>query len=346
MSYDLFHRPGPGRFYRGNMHTHSTNSDGGMTPEAVCNAYRQQGYDFLTVTDHYLSGFGYPITDTTPYRTETFTTLIGSELHAPALANGQIWHILAAGLPLDFGGLKDGETGPQIAQRAADAGAFVSLAHPEWYGATVEDLQSIPAAHAIEAYNEVCGRINDKPESWYHVDHLLSAGRRVTAIGADDAHFRATMPRPTNGHGKIDLAELDTDEFLREMQRTAVDPIGTESGEDMPAGFHTWVMVRAASLDPDLLVAGLKVGDFYTSQGPVIHDIRISDDRCHLHVASSPATSVFVSGRPDLFSWGSKHGPQVTHSTHPIAPHHGSYVRVTIVDASGKRAWSNPIWLD
>lgn len=151
MTFDLFNRTGPGRFYRGNLHAHSTNSDGGMSPEAVCSVYRQQGYDFLALTDHYFGGFNYPISDTTPYRTETFTTLIGSELHAPALDNGMAWHILAAGLPLDFGGLLDGETGAELAQRAADAGAFVTLAHPEWYGASVADLQSIPAAHAVEA---------------------------------------------------------------------------------------------------------------------------------------------------------------------------------------------------
>jgi hypothetical protein len=317
-----------------------------MTPEAVCRAYRQQGYDFIAVTDHYIAAFGYPVTDTTPYRCADFTTLIGSELHAPALANGQQWHILGVGLPLDFGGLRAGETGAQLAQRAVDAGAFVALAHPAWYGATIEDLQSIPAAHAIEIYNEVCARLSDRPESWYHADQLLCAGRRITAIGADDAHFRTTLPRPKNGEVKVDPQSKERQDFLRKLQDTAVDPIATESGEEFPAGFSTWVMVRAASLDPDLLVAALKTGDFYTSQGPVIHDIRLSDDHSTLHVANSPASSVFVSGRPDRIAFGARHGVRITHSTFPIGPHVGSYVRVTVVDAAGKRAWSNPIWLD
>lgn len=348
MTFDLFHREAPGRFYRGNLHTHSTNSDGGMTPAAVCNAYRQQGYDFLAITDHYFGAFGYPITDTTPYRTGDFTTIIGSELHAPALENGQLWHILGIGLPLDFGGLQDGETGAQLAQRAADAGAFVALAHPEWYGATIADMQSIPAAHAIEVYNEVCSRLNDKPESWFHADQVLASGRRISALGTDDAHFRAAMPKPDgDGEIKIDLKDLASpNDFLKELQRTAIDPIATELGEDAPGGFGCWVWVRAEALDPDLLVSGLKAGDYYTSQGPRIHDICISEDRKTIKFANSPATSVYVTGRPDIISMGFRHGAQITHSTFNIAQHAGSYVRVTIVDAAGKRAWSNPIWLD
>ena len=193
-----FRQPGGGRLFRGNLHTHSNKSDGCMSPEQVCEAYRQQGYDFIALTDHFEEEFGFPITDTTGSRESGFTTILGAELHAPTLQNGQVWHILACGLPLDFAGRKEGETGPEIAQRALDAGAFVGLAHPAWYGATVEDLQNIPQAHAIEAYNEVCGSLNDKPESWFHIDQLLSSGRRVSAFAAGDAHFRhfAVLPDP------------------------------------------------------------------------------------------------------------------------------------------------------
>ncbi|MCS7071619.1 MAG: hypothetical protein NZM00_08945, partial [Anaerolinea sp.] len=93
----------PGRFWRGNLHTHTTRSDGTRSPEFVCRYYRALGYDFLSVTDHMLPQYGNSITDTTSYRTPDFTTLIGAELHAGQIgSNGEIWHILANGLPLDF----------------------------------------------------------------------------------------------------------------------------------------------------------------------------------------------------------------------------------------------------
>jgi len=53
-----------GRFWRGNLHTHSTRSDGRLPPEAVADFYRNAGYDFLALTDHFWEHCGYPITDT------------------------------------------------------------------------------------------------------------------------------------------------------------------------------------------------------------------------------------------------------------------------------------------
>ena len=50
----------PGRFYRGNLHTHSTRSDGRLEPEEVIGRYKEQGYDFLALTDHFMERFEYP----------------------------------------------------------------------------------------------------------------------------------------------------------------------------------------------------------------------------------------------------------------------------------------------
>ena len=92
----------PGRFWRGNLHTHSDRSDGGLTPQEVCRRYRAEGYDFLALTDHFVGAYGYPITDTEPFREAGFTTLLGAEIHSGAMSNGELWHILAVGLPEDF----------------------------------------------------------------------------------------------------------------------------------------------------------------------------------------------------------------------------------------------------
>ena len=37
---------------RGNLHAHTTLSDGQLPPEAVIAAYEQAGYDFLAISDH------------------------------------------------------------------------------------------------------------------------------------------------------------------------------------------------------------------------------------------------------------------------------------------------------
>ena len=120
----------PGRFWRGNLHAHSTLSDGALKPEDVGETYKQAGYDFLQVSDHFLGRFNWPIADTRKLRSKDFTTLIGAEVHALATSAGEFWHIVATGLPLDFPPPEPDETGSMLAARARAAGAFVTIAHP------------------------------------------------------------------------------------------------------------------------------------------------------------------------------------------------------------------------
>jgi hypothetical protein len=291
----------PGRFYRGNLHTHSTRSDGGLGPAEVVTSYRERGYDFLAITDHFLASYGFPLVDTREYRTERFTTLLGAELHAPQTHLGDLWHIVAVGLPLDFARPSAGESGPELSARAAAAGAFVGIAHPAWYSISVEDALSLEAAHAVEVYNETTVTLNDRGDSWYMSDQLSLGGRQLLAYAADDAHF---VGRPDVG--------------------------------------RAWVQVRAERLDPEDLLAALKAGHFYSSQGPEIHDVTIVGDRIQIHC--TPASAVLVSGA------GSRAarllGADLTRADLPLAAFAGSFCRVTVVDAHGRRAWSNPIWLD
>jgi hypothetical protein len=77
----------PGRFWRGNLHTHSNVSDGALDPEEVCRRYREEGYDFIALTDHFIGQYGYPIVDTRPFRSNSFTTILGADR-----AEG-FWHL-------------------------------------------------------------------------------------------------------------------------------------------------------------------------------------------------------------------------------------------------------------
>ena len=40
------------RWYRGNTHTHSLWSDGNDFPEMIVGWYKDQGYDFVALSDH------------------------------------------------------------------------------------------------------------------------------------------------------------------------------------------------------------------------------------------------------------------------------------------------------
>ncbi|WP_299689160.1 CehA/McbA family metallohydrolase [uncultured Tateyamaria sp.] len=297
----------PGQFYRGNLHTHSTRSDGALPPDEVCRRYRAEGYDFIALTDHFVGPFDYPIVDTTPYRSDDFTTILGAELHSGAMENGELWHILAVGLPPDFAPsnapsfrpIPDQETGAQIARRARDAGAFVAVAHPEWSGLTTADARSIDAAHAVEIYNHGCAVDCDRPHGFYTLDQLLSEGRQLTLCATDDAHFST------------------------------------------PDAFGGWVMVKADSLDPDALLVALKAGHFYASTGPEFHGVHWTKDT--VTIECSAAISVIVQGQGTASAC--VRGDALTHATLPLDRFAGSpWLRATIIDAAGKRAWTNPVF--
>ncbi|MBQ1965129.1 MAG: PHP domain-containing protein, partial [Clostridia bacterium] len=44
------------KWYKGNLHTHTTRSDGIKTPEQTKKEYREMGYDFIAITDHWAYG--------------------------------------------------------------------------------------------------------------------------------------------------------------------------------------------------------------------------------------------------------------------------------------------------
>ncbi|AGT08558.1 CehA/McbA family metallohydrolase [Paracoccus aminophilus] len=290
----------PGLFLRGNLHCHSSVSDGDPTPARVCALYRDLGYDFISLTDHFMARYGYPVTDTTPWRDAEFTTLLGAELHAPALGNGEIWHLVANGLPIDFAPLGETETGVELAQRALDAGAFVSIPHPAWYGLTPEDALTLPEVHAVEAWNTICQIETGRGEGGHLIDQMLNAGRRIGVVAADDTH---------RYHGDLG---------------------------------GSWVMVKAAERSPEAILAALKAGAYYASQGPEIYHVEIDGD--HLNVETSPISSAWLIGHAARSA--AVTGMDLTHLRLPLEKFAGSWARLVIADEAGNRAWANPLWRD
>lgn len=297
----------PGRFLRGNLHTHCDRSDGVLTAKEVCRRYNAEGYDFIALTDHLVGIYEYPITDTTSFRDNQFTTILGAELHSGGMNNGEIWHILAVGLPQDFAQpnapnfkpFEGQESGPDIARRAREAGAYVAIAHPQWSGMDLQDARSIEAAHAVEVYNHGCAVGADRPDGFHTLDLLLAEGRKLNLCATDDAHFSE------------------------------------------PDHFGGWVMVKAQENDPDSLLEALKAGHYYSSQGPEFRNIVWNEKS--VDVESSAVSSVILQGQGTAAV--AVHGDSMTRSQVPLMRFVNSpWLRVTIIDRAGKKAWSNPVW--
>lgn len=290
----------PGQFYRGNLHGHTHHSDGKHSIDEVVSQYRKHGYDFIAITDHFMECFDYPVTDSRSQRSADFTTIIGAELHLSEMENGELWHVLAVGLPVDFKPPHNGEDIVSLAQRAADSGAFIGMVHPEWNGMTANDAASLPFAHSVEVYNHGSAMEVARGDGWGLCDQLLNQGRRVTAFAVDDSHT------------------FDND-FL-----------------------GGWVHVKAEDLNQDSLVEALKQGSFYSSQGPLIHDISVKGDQ--VSIQCSPARNIVLSGRGSKSE--NRFGMGLTEGQFELKRYQGEYIRLTVTDALGRHAWSNPIWLD
>ena len=226
----------PGRFWRGNLHTHSTLSDGALPPDQGHRGLSERRLRFPLLSEHFLERFDWPIADTRHMRSNRFTTLIGPSCMPPrprwassgtssAPACRSISSLAA-------------KTRPAPPSRAAPppAGGFIGIAHPSWSQLTIADGEAIDVAHAVEIYNHGCAVENDRGEGWYLLDQLLNQGRRLNAFATDDAHFH---------HGDFDA-------------------------------FGGWVHVKAESLDPDAILEALKAGHYYSSQGPRIHELSVS----------------------------------------------------------------------
>ncbi|MEC7305129.1 MAG: phosphotransferase [Pseudomonadota bacterium] len=305
MAHDLF-RP-PGSLYRGNLHGHCTHSDGRNEPAEVVRLYREAGYDFTCLSDHYWTDPRFAaetVCDSSGLDSDDFITLVSAELHCHGKLYDQarLWHILANGLPLDFPVATASETGPELVERAVAAGAFVSIPHPEWYAMTTEEAHSLAGAgaHAVEIYNHSSALDAGRGGGVATVDQLANAGFRTGIIATDDSH-------------------------------------------DVPAdGFGGWVMVAAWDLSAGSILAALKAGDYYASCGPDFTSIRLEGNM--LHVTCSPVSRVGVAaGGHRAFSAS---GDGMTEAQIEIGRTDFDFFRVVLTDKASKQAWSNHFWTD
>lgn len=169
----------PGPWYKGNLHTHTRNSDGRLTPEEAAESYAASGYHFLALTDHNAltrldQQPGYPL------------LIPGEELGCEdGLA---AYHIVALGIREEI--QLPAKVRPQtVIDRIREQDGLAVLCHPYWLGQTVGDLIGLEGAVAVEVFNTTCEVGIGKGLSGVHWDDLLARGKRLTGLAVDDAHF-------------------------------------------------------------------------------------------------------------------------------------------------------------
>ena len=192
---DLLPSKNSHKYFKGNLHGHSNHSDGALNPQEVVNRYKEIGYDFTCLSDHLWKDTEFAaetILETKHLNQKDFITIPSAELHClgKKYVKDGLWHIVANGLPLDFKCADEKETAPRLVQRAIEAGAFVTIAHPEWYSLTFDECLSLSHAHGIEIYNHSCHIEAQRGFGTAAADYLLQENNRIFLTATDDSHFK------------------------------------------------------------------------------------------------------------------------------------------------------------
>lgn len=170
-----------GKWFKGNLHTHTTNSDGKLSPADAVAMYKSAGYDFLALTDHWvLSEWG---------RSDNMLLISGCEYNSPTGDTRQgVVHIVGVGMNKD----------PMI-ERGADmqsainaingSGGIAIYAHPSWSLNSPDQIKPFYGLKGVEIYNSTCGLPgNTRPYSGVIVDLLARDGYILPIMAADDTH--------------------------------------------------------------------------------------------------------------------------------------------------------------
>ena len=190
---------------RGNLHAHTTNSDGDHSPKELAEAYVKMGHDFLMISDH-----------------DHFTPPEEAECDEIVLIPGN--EVTAAGSHI----LQIGVTGDIVPphpnrQKVVDAinkdGGIAVVAHPNWERYfrhwPQEELEGLTAYPGIEIYNGITQRHCGNPLATDRWDRLMGEGRRLWGFAHDDSHAAVDFGIAWN---MVQESQRDADSILEALR--------------------------------------------------------------------------------------------------------------------------------
>lgn len=300
-------------WFKGNLHTHTTESDGDDSPEHVAEWYEKHGYDFLVLSDHnHLT-----VLDDAASNAGKWPLLIpGEEITSRLFDNTKPVHVNGIGLhTLVEPALGDSvlETLQEDVSRIIAAGGLASINHPNYkWIISQEDIAAVEGTWAMEVYNghpitnSFGGGGHISAEAMW--DFVLSSGRRVMGVATDDSHH-----------------------YIDEFSPYLANP------------GRGWVVVNAEKASEDALMEAMRLGSFYASSGVDIHDMRVGRREIVIEMApldNEKFTTVFRgrNGRELVTVEGQE--------ARFVPPAGELYVRATVYSSRGSRAWSQPVFSD
>jgi len=198
-----------------------------------------------------------------------------------------------------------------LAERArllAEQGAFTIGAHPTYCGVTPDIYLGCPDLMAMEIYNAYCDQAYTNGIATELWDMVLGGGKRIWGVAGDDAHLN--------------------------MNKRFYSDAGL-----------AWVEIWTGELSREAILEALKGGSFYSTQGPEFRSISVRGRA--IRIECSPVLEVRwrTFGSTGFVDYPPR-GGYLTSSALPEWFTPRGYVRIELVDGWGRRAWSNPFFVE
>ena len=301
--------PHEGRFFKANLHAHSTFSDGRLTPAQMKSLYQTGGYSIIAFTDHNVLQWHKELD------APDFLALCGYEVDVCETAPdgySRCCHLCAISRDPEHAVLIPRPTAYSPAAINAtiralrEADFIVHYNHPSWSAEEPENYLQYEGLTAFEIYNHGCEVASGDGDDRAHYAALLNHGKRLFCIATDDNH---------NAGGESDAM----------------------------GGF---TMIKAPILAYDAIIKALDAGDYYCSTGPEIHDLYLEDGR--LCLDCSPVRRIALQCK-GIGSAAGRCAEEdcLTHFEWEIpadAAERFGFLRFVLTDSQGRRAFTNPYY--
>ena len=298
------------KFLKGGLHCHTTRSDGKLTPEEVLDYAKTKGYDFMAITDHQI----YTLKQYAPEK--DIITIPGME-YSNDLVNGhgfRCYHTICLGPSEDDG------NGFYHDQRFPMGSAPNSEAYQPWLDEIHSKNNLTILGHP--EWSQTSAKYFESQEGNFAMEIWNSKNAISCDYDTDAPYWDEIL-----GQGKVWYG------------------VATDDAHSINELCKGWVMVKA-NKDLNSILAALKNGEFYSSCGPEIYNFYVDEGKAIIDC--SPVKRVRLHSDMHPIRSVDQTDGNMTHAEFDIANFWAGpydYVRISITDKDGNKAWTNPIFL-
>ncbi len=315
-------------YYKANLHCHTTESDGAMTPHEVKEQYKSRGYSVVAFTDHE------HLIDNSYLNDESFLALTACEIaikQFPEMStlvktDMKVCH-------LNF-----------IAKKAdnVDTPCYSSVYDHFWNEGNkdkiVHTCGEYNRVHSGKGISEMISIANEKGFLVTYNHPRWSLENACDYLGYEGLWAVEIFNTGVNRAGLYEYDINVFDDFLRKGDGIAC--VAADDNHNINDCFGGWVMINTSDFTYDGIIEALENHNFYASTGPVIKSLVIEDNKAILTYEKGAYAAISCqSRRSEKIVAENKNGENV--AIFDILPERDGYIRFDIVDAEGNRANTN-----